>query len=88
MRDDIATFQLSGPVLRLVRDRAQRVGLSDSQFVAKVLDVVLEPDAPPIVTLDCVEEEGAIILDRHEGEDDDALSSRTDLYAGLFGPGR
>jgi hypothetical protein len=88
MRDDVAYFQLSGPVVRVVRDRAQRAGLSDDQFVERVLGAVLAQDDPSIVTLDCVEEEGAIVLDRHDGEDDDAYRSRTDLYAGLFGPDR
>lgn len=89
MGDDIVSFQLTGSVLEKVRARARQAGISEDRLVRDVLDEVLEAgDVRAIVALDCVEETGAIVLDREEGEDDAAFAARSKLYADLFGPGR
>jgi hypothetical protein len=89
MRDDIVSFQLTGSVLEKVRVRARQAGISEDQLVRDVLDEVLELGEPrAIVALDCVEADGAIVLDREDGEDDGAFQARAKLYAELFGPDR
>lgn len=89
MRDDVVSYQLTGPVVERVRTRARQAGVSESQLVQRVLEEVLEPaETKTILAMDCVEDEGELVLDREEGEDDESFNSRSELYGNLFGARR
>ncbi|MGY3451255.1 hypothetical protein [Bradyrhizobium sp. USDA 4353] len=83
---DMETICLSRSVVVAAAERAEREGLSVEDYVMRVLlrEMELDPGERTILAYDAVQQGSDFVLDREDGESDEAFAARRSALGMLF----